>query len=108
MSSLLTQLLEYRRLGWPVVPACSPSHQSVELAHVRDCNTPGETPLFAWRGYEEQLPTEGELRAAVQFAPAGCNVCVILGRASGLLVIESTGSFEAWCDAQGQTAPATV
>ena len=45
---------------------------------------------------------------AAQFAPAGCNLCLILGRASGVLVLETPGSFAAWCEAQGQAAAATV
>ncbi|HEV3446739.1 MAG TPA: AAA family ATPase [Gemmataceae bacterium] len=108
MSSLLAQLLEYRRLGWAVVPACPPDHRGVKPVHTQSCNAPGETPLFAWRSYEDQLPTEGDLRAAAQFAPAGCNLCLILGRTSGVLVLETAGSFAAWCEAQGQAAAATV
>jgi hypothetical protein len=45
MSSLLAQLLEYRRLGWAVVPACPPDHRGVKPVHAQGCNTPAETPL---------------------------------------------------------------
>ena len=55
MSSLLAQLLEYRRLGWAIVPACPPDHRGVKPVHAQGCNTPGETPLFAWRSYEDQI-----------------------------------------------------
>ncbi|HZZ77893.1 MAG TPA: bifunctional DNA primase/polymerase, partial [Gemmataceae bacterium] len=80
----------YLSLGWSVLALCPPDHVGMDKYHVENCENPGKRPIGKWKRYQDELPTEEELRAKWAEHPTA-NVGMALGPASGLVRIDVEG-----------------
>jgi Bifunctional DNA primase/polymerase, N-terminal/AAA domain len=77
---------DYLNRGWSALPLCPADHADIEAEHKLICATPGETPLWPWRAYQERLPSERVLSIYWNRNPLA-NVGIALGPVSGLLAV---------------------
>jgi len=81
---------DYLKRGWSALPLCPADHAGVDAEHQRICATPGETPLWPWRAYQERLPSERVLSIYWNRNPRA-NIGIALGPVSGLLAVMFEG-----------------
>jgi putative DNA primase/helicase len=105
----LDAALSYLARGWAPLALCSPDHLGVGREHARHCGNPGKVPWHAWKAYQEQRPTERELRDRWRQKP-NSNVGIALGPVSGLIRVDVEGAAgEArLADLSGGDLPATL
>ena len=66
--TMLDWALEYLKAGYPIFPVCSPlmgQHQHRRNGRMVDCapDKRGKNPMVRWRDYQDELPSEEEVRA---------------------------------------------
>lgn len=95
---MLDHAVTYLHAGLPVFPICSSlmvGHQHRDpdtLALVRCAGkTMGKTPLVRWRGYQNALPREDDVRGWWQHWP-DANIGMATGSLSGILVLDADGT----------------
>ncbi len=76
--NILNAAFDLWRRGLSVIPVPLP-----------DSNHDGKTPVIRWREFQDRLPTESELGA---WFDDPCNIAVITGRISGVVVIDADSS----------------
>lgn len=86
----LDEALRLLGMGWPVLALCPPDHVGVGRKHGRTCKSPGKAPLVAWKAYQDELPTEEEVRRWWEWNPLA-NLGVALGNLVRLVGIDSDG-----------------
>ncbi len=89
----LEAALRYLQLGWSVLPLCPCDHIGVgrvSKTHGSACQQPGKVPWISWKIYQDQLPTERDLRHWWSQLP-NSNVGLALGPVSNLIRIDIDG-----------------
>lgn len=79
----LKAALDYLKAGWSVLPLNPPDHPNREVA--------GKVPWIKWKQYEDDLPTEKDVRSWWKTQPAS-NVGIALGPVSNLVRIDVEGA----------------
>lgn len=90
--TMLDWALEYLALGYPVFPVCSPLmglHQHRRNGRMVDCapDKRGKNPMVRWRDYQDELPSEEEVRAWWRRWP-NANIGMATGRVAGVVVLD--------------------
>lgn len=85
-NDLLVAALEYAYYGWSVAPAWTVRDGVCGCGNVT-CGSPGKHPRIGWKRYQQQVPTEQEIREWWRLSPES-NVLVITGRVSGIVVVD--------------------
>jgi hypothetical protein len=95
---MIEHALEYLRAGLPVFPICSPlmsghQHRNADTNRMETCTGAGigKTPLIRWRGYQQQLPEEDDVRFWWKKWPTA-NIGLATGELSGVLVLDADGT----------------
>lgn len=89
-SSMLDQALAYLRQGLSVFPVCTPVPGTARCLHHRDCTSPGKVALVKWKLYQDERPTETNVRSWWgRWTDA--NIAMATGRVSGASVIDLDG-----------------
>lgn len=95
---MLYHALEYLHAGLPVFPICSPlmgahTHRNPDTRRDEPCtgDRVGKTPLVRWRGYQQQLPDEDDVRLWWKRWPQA-NIGLATGELSGVLVLDADGT----------------
>lgn len=86
MKSMLEYALEYRISGFSVIPLCS-NKQPCWRKKCGDEGGHGKRPLIEWAVYQEQLPTEEEIKMWWRNWK-NANIGIITGRVSGIVVLD--------------------
>lgn len=93
MKTMLDWALEYRALGYPIFPVCTPlmgqhKHRNRSGVYV-ECppDKRGKTPLVPWRDCQEEVPSEEEVRSWWRRFP-NANIGMATGRLSGRVVLD--------------------
>lgn len=95
---MIDHAVNYIRAGLPVFPVCTPlmvghKHRYPDTLKMVTCpkDRIGKVPLVRWRGYQNQLPTEDEVRGWWRQWP-DANIGLCTGELSGLLVLDADGT----------------
>lgn len=95
---MIEHALAYVRAGLPVFPICSPlmsghQHRNPDTNKMETCagSGIGKTPLIRWRGYQQQLPEEDDVRFWWKKWPTA-NIGLATGELSGVLVLDADGT----------------
>lgn len=95
---MIDYVLTYLHTGLPVFPICSPlmvghQHRNPDTRQLETCSgkTMGKTPLVRWRGYQNQLPEEDDVRFWWKKWP-DANIGMATGALSGILVLDADGT----------------
>ncbi len=90
--------LEYRMLGLPVFPTCTPAwgaHQHIdpETKQPKACprDSWGKIAMVRWRGYQKNLPSEETIRGWWRTWP-DANIAMATGSLSGIVVLDADGT----------------
>lgn len=100
--SMLQYAVEYLHAELPVFPICSPlmighKHRDPDTLEMVTCGTGslrksmGKTPLVRWRGYQQVLPSEDDVRIWWSKWP-NANIGMATGALSGVLVLDADGT----------------
>lgn len=89
-STMLDQALAYLGQGLSVFPVCTPVPGTPRCLHHRDCTSPGKVALVKWKPYQEERPTESNIRSWWGRWP-DANIAMATGRVSGASVIDLDG-----------------
>src|SRR5438094_133742 len=76
--------------GWPALALCPPDHVGVGKKHAKTCDSRGKMPLVRWKGYQERLPSEADVRGWWGTWP-NANVGVALGGPGRLARLDVDG-----------------
>jgi hypothetical protein len=93
---LLDAALSYLKRGWSVFPLCPADHRGLRLPgenpskHELACQSPGKTPLTAWKSLQDKAASEAQLRLWWSRWPTA-NVGMALGPVSGLVGLDLDG-----------------
>lgn len=104
--TMLEWALEYLAAGYPIFPVCTPlmgAHQHRRAGKMYDCapDKRGKTPLVSWRDYQDELPTEVEVRAWWRRHP-NANIGMATGKLSGVIVLDcDSGEARQLCMSMG-------
>lgn len=86
----LETIHSYVKLGWPVIPLCSPSHSNMSAKHKSGCDSPGKAPLLA--GWQKRgVPTDIEIATWKRDWP-WANLGLLMGEPSGLIGVDIDGA----------------
>ena len=95
---MLEHAIAYLRAGLPCFPVCSPAmpihqHRDPDTQRMTVCEgrTLGKTPLIRWRGYQNVLPEEEDIRTWWRRWPEA-NIGLATGELSGVLVLDADGT----------------
>lgn len=95
---MLDYALTYLHADLPVFPICSPlmvghRHRDPDTLEMVTCSgkTMGKTPLIRWRGYQNELPREDDVRTWWKKWP-DANIGMATGTLSGVLVLDTDGT----------------
>lgn len=95
---MLEHALAYLHAGLPIFPICSPlmtghQHRNPDTQRMETCSGAGigKTPLIRWRGYQQQLPEEDDIRHWFTRWP-NANIGLATGELSGILVLDADGT----------------
>lgn len=106
LKTMLDWALEYLAAGLPIFPVCTPlmgAHQHRRNGKMVDCppDKRGKTPLVRWRDYQDELPTEDEVRSWWRRHP-NANIGMATGRLSGTIVLDcDSGEARQLCMSMG-------
>lgn len=91
---MIEHALEYRALGYPIFPVCSPAmgkHQHYDRAEKRhkDCvgDKVGKNPMGPWKAFQTALPSAKQVREWWQTWPTA-NIGMATGAFSGVIVLD--------------------
>lgn len=89
---MIEYALEYRALGYPIFPVCSPAmgkHQHYRDGRLRDCvgDKVGKNPMTSWISCQTALPSADQVRAWWQKWPTA-NIGMATGAFSGVIVLD--------------------
>lgn len=90
-SSMLAQALTYLGRGLPVFPVCTPVPHTKRCMQHGNCENNGKIPLVKWKGYQDALPTEKEVRSWWRNEWTDANIGMATGRLSGVCVVDLDG-----------------
>lgn len=95
---MLEHAVTYLHAGLPVFPVCSPlmighQHRDPDTLKLVTCSGKelGKTPLVRWRGYQNELPSEDDVRIWWKRWP-DANIGMATGILSGILVLDADGT----------------
>src|SRR5262245_64684908 len=99
---MLEHALAYLQRGLPIFPICSVrQHEHRDQDdNLQRCTSLGKVPLVAWKRFQEQMPTEPEVRRWWTRAP-DANIGFATGQLSGIVVLDLDGDL-ALRDAQAR------
>lgn len=89
---MIEHALEYRSLGYPVFPVCSPlmgKHQHFREGRMKDCvgDKVGKNPMVSWLAWQSSLPSAAQVREWWQKWPTA-NIGMATGAFSGVIVLD--------------------
>lgn len=97
--TMLKEALTLTGLGWSVIPVHRPLVGGGCACGKAQCDAPGKHPAISWKRYQTETPRLEEVQQ--WFAHHPCNLGVVTGPVSGLLVVDADG-------AQGEATPAAL
>lgn len=89
---MIEHALEYRGLGYPIFPVCSPAmgkHQHYRDGRMKDCvgDKVGKNPMTSWLACQTALPSVDQIRSWWQKWPTA-NIGMATGSFSGIIVLD--------------------
>lgn len=82
---MLNDAIQYRKLGWSVIPACWPVGGKCGCG--RNHSDAGKQPLVSWKDYQNRLPSLDEIIQWWSQWPQA-NIACITGAISGIAVVD--------------------
>lgn len=92
---MLNDAIQYRKLGWSVIPACWPKDGKCGCGKNHD--DAGKRPIVSWKEYQDRLPTLDEITVWWTQWP-NANIACITGAISGIAVVDL--EYEGLAEAQ--------
>ena len=86
MGMLETALIYRRRYKWAVIPIHT-VRNGVCTCGEAHCATPGKHLCVPWLEYQAELPSVGEVKFWFGDEYKGCNIGVVTGKVSGIVVL---------------------
>lgn len=84
---MLTDAIQYRKLGWSVFPACWPVDGKCGCGRSHEGNDIAKAPLVKWGDYKTRLPTMEEIIQWWTMWP-NANIACATGAVSGIAVVD--------------------